>query len=223
MLGKDGIFSSAYAGSVRYYAAMLGCNHVHVDASERYGKYSWNMHHCRIVGANGVQTLTIPLVKPVTGSVATLKDLVISEHGDWRRIHWGALFSAYGKSPFFDYIADELHSIYENQGITNLYDFNKAIHNLVVDFLDLPIRTSYCEEAPLISDNTTDFRRRVGSNKSDNLPFISDIPYWQVWQSRYGFTPDMSILDLLMTQGRESLLILHQMLTQSISSQQLDL
>ena len=34
-------------------------------------------------------------------------------------------------------------------------------------------------------------------------------PYYQVFESRYGFIPDLSILDLLFNMGPESVLILH--------------
>ncbi|MDD7128802.1 MAG: WbqC family protein, partial [Prevotella sp.] len=33
-------------------------------------------------------------------------------------------------------------------------------------------------------------------------------PYYQVFQSRQGFLPDMSILDLLFNMGPESILVL---------------
>lgn len=210
MIYETGIFSSAYAGSIRYYAAMLSCKNIIIHSGEKYNKNAWGWNHCHIIGANGTQNLTLPLIKPSGGSLITSKDLFISEHGDWRRIHWGALFSAYGKSPFFDYIADDLKSIYENQKLTRLMDFNMAIHNLIVDFLDLPIELSVCDEIP--TENISDLRRKVGEKHADNLTFIHDIPYWQVWQERYGFTPDMSIIDLLMNHGRESILILNKML-----------
>lgn len=210
MIFEQGIFSSAYAGSVRYYATMLACRQVVINTHERYHKAFWSGHHCRIVGANGVQTLTIPVLKPVAGSVITSNDLLISEHGDWRRVHWGALFSAYGKSPFFDYIADELRSIYENREITRLVDFNKAIHSLIIDFLDLPINI-YADENH-VSEKAHDFCAKVGGKQPDRLDFVKDVKYWQVWQERYGFIPDLSIFDLLMTQGRESVLVLRQML-----------
>lgn len=210
MISEQGIFSTAYAGSVRYYAAMLACGEAVINVGERYHKAFWSGHHCRIVGANGVQTLTIPLLKPVGGSVIASKDLMMSEHGDWRRIHWGALFSAYGKSPFFDYIADDLRLIYENREITRLIDFNRALHNLVVDFLDLPIRVSENDDCTAVQ--AYDFCGKVGDKRPDRLDFVKDVKYWQVWQERYGFIPDLSIFDLLMTQGRESLLVLHQML-----------
>ena len=210
MISSKGIFSSAYAGSVRYYAAMLACENVQINAGERYHKHYWSGHHCRIVGANGEQILTIPILKPSNAPNFASKDLLMSEHGDWRRIHWGALFSAYGKSPFFDYIADDLRTIYENREITRLIDFNTAIHNLVVDFLDLPLNAQVSDEA--VAVDALNLCGKVGGKKEDSIDFIKNVPYWQVWQDRYGFMPDMSIFDLLMTQGRESVLILRDML-----------
>lgn len=212
MCVEKGIFSLAYAGSVRYYAAMLACKKVIVSIGDRRSKMSWNTNHCNLVGANGKQTLTLPLIKPIEGPVGTLNDVKISEHGDWRRVHWGALFSAYGKSPFFEYISDELQSIYENHNLDNLVEFNKAIHNLVVEFLDLPINVTFEAELPQINEDTIDFRGKVGVNKTDKLSFIQEQTYWQVWQERHGFIPDLSIFDLLMNQGREAIFTLKKMI-----------
>ncbi len=212
MCVEKGIFSLAYAGSVRYYAAMLACKKVIVSIGDKRSKMSWNTNHCNLVGANGKQTLTLPLIKPIEGPVGTLNDVKLSEHGDWRRVHWGALFSAYGKSPFFEYISDELQSIYENHNLDNLVEFNKAIHNLVVEFLDLPINVTFEAELPQINEDTIDFRGKVGVNKSDKLSFIQEQTYWQVWQERHGFIPDLSIFDLLMNQGREAIFTLKKMI-----------
>lgn len=211
MCFEKGIFSLAYAGSVRYYAAMLACKNVIVSIGDKRSKMSWNTNHCNLVGANGKQTLTLPLIKPIGTSLETLGDVMMSEHGDWRRVHWGALFSAYGKSPFFEYISDELQSIYESHNVDNLVEFNKAIHNLVVEFLDLPLDVTFTTELPQMDEDTRDFRGKVGVNKPDNLSFLQNQTYWQVWQERNGFSPDLSILDLLMNQGREAIFILKKM------------
>ena len=206
---KTGIFSLAYAGSVRYYAAMLACERVIVDTGERKRKTPWCAHHCRVTGANDEQILTLPLVKPATGAVGTLE---LSEHGDWRRTHWGAVFSAFGKSPFFEYIADDLKAIYENRDITSLAEFCKAIHALVVDFLDLPINVEYVDSLPEITDDVVDMRGKVGMASIDELPWIENCEYWQVWKDRHGFKCDQSIYDLLMTNGRESIFVLQSMI-----------
>lgn len=212
MLFDQGLFPMAYAGSVRYYAAMLACRAQRIRYGKIERKLPWCANHCRIVGANGEQTLTIPLLKPTDGQPETYSGMAISEHGDWRRVHWGALFSAYGKAPFFEYIADDLQALYENHEITQLIDFNKALNALIVDFLDLPL--NIIERNDFENDTNTegndspifDFTKEFGTSQRDTLSWIHDTPYWQVWQERHGFRPDLSIFDLLMTHGRESLL-----------------
>jgi hypothetical protein len=206
---STGLFSLAYAGSVRYFAAMLACDRVIVHTGEKKRKTPWCAHHCRVTGANDEQILTLPLVKPATGAVNTLE---ISEHGDWRRTHWGAVFSAFGKSPFFEYIADDLKAIYENREITSLLEFNKSINDLVIDFLDLPLSIEYLDTLPEDCDGVEDFRGKVGMSATDNLDWLKDQQYWQVWRDRHGFKTDQSILDLLMTNGREALFILEKMI-----------
>ena len=109
------VFGSAYMGSVRYYAALLAAGKGVIDTAQHIGKHSWKHNHCRILGANGVQTLAVPIEKCSSlDHKLTISDLKISEHGDWRRIHWGAIFSAYGKTPFFEYIEDDLKQVYDH-------------------------------------------------------------------------------------------------------------
>lgn len=212
MIFEKGIFSSAYAGSVRYYAAMMACRKVVVHTGECKRKMPWSINHCSLIGANGEQALTLPLIKNYENGIPALNKLEISEHGDWRRTHWGAVFSAYGKSPFFEYIADDLFAIYDDKNLTNLSEFNIAIHNLIVDFLDLPLEIDFIDDLSIGKNEYNDFRGLFGCLKSDGLDFIEDIPYWQIWNERHGFKPNLSIIDLLMTHGRESIFILRHML-----------
>ena len=211
------IFGSAYMGNVRYYAAMLAMrdNNILIDSNEKIGKHSWMHNHCRIMGANGIQLLTVPVEHVDTKcNGIVMRDLQISEHGDWRRIHWGAIFSAYGKTPFFEYIADDLASIYQRRDKW-LIDFNMSLHNLIVDFLDLPVnaRSAQVQSTPT---GATDWRNRIGIKKNDNIDSIVDIPYYNIWNTKHGFTPGLSIIDLLMNCGRESVFILLKMLNHSL-------
>ena len=199
------------AGSVRSYAVALMAGTLLVDKGEVRLPLRHSHHRYHIDGPNGVQTLTVPLVGATNNMVTPLRDVLISEHGDWRRLHWGALFSAYGRSPYFDYVADDLSRvIHGNQRY--LYEFNRQLHEVVVDFMDLPLTTCDFDpaEAPALPEGTLDLRGRIGMKKSDNLP-IADVPYYQMWQGRGGFRADLSILDLMMNMGRESILTLIEM------------
>ena len=155
--------------------------------------------------------LTIALDGTTNAMPVRMRDVRISEHGNWRHLHWGALYSAYGKSPYFDYIADDLHSIIGGEQ-TSLLEFNTALQNLIIDFLDLPIEIETKPITPEIAAEATDLRGLIGGKKPDTLP-ITDEPYYQVWASRHGFQPGLSILDLLMNTGRESIYTLQKMLS----------
>ncbi len=194
------VFSSRYAGSVDYYAAMLRYGTVAIDLTEPYDKHHKHINRMDIVGTNGCQSLSASLEKP-NRSMA-VGDIRLSEHGNWRHNHWGALFSAYGRTPFFDYFADDLKKIYTDTSIQTIADLNMALHFAVVDFLDLNIETfTIREKTPQEALNAADMHDGV-------LPLGAEKPYYQIWSQKFGFQPHKSILDLLFNLGREAVFIL---------------
>lgn len=191
---EKALFSTRYAGSVGYYAAMLHYGTVSFDLAEHYGKKNKMVNRMDIIGPNGVQTLSVPLVK---NGAKTVSELVISEHGNWRHNHWGALYSAYGRTPFFEYFADDLKNIIFDESLINLCDFNGKLHSAVVDFLDLPI----------VTESLNEKNEYVGYCRFDGVK--EDMrKYYQIWDEKYGFTPNLSILDLLFNEGREAIFTL---------------
>ena len=201
------LIGSMCAASVRCYAAALLPGHLLVDLDERRLPLRHSHHRYRIDGPNGIQTLTVPLVGSTNNMMTPLRDVLISEHGDWRRLHWGALFSAYGRSPYFDYVADDLSRVI-NGSQRYLHDFNAQMHEVIVDFMDLPLKTRYLQDVGEGDvQDVTDLRGRIAMKKPDTLP-ISNVPYFQMWTSASGFFPDLSILDLMMNTGREGIFTL---------------
>ena len=205
---------SMSAASVRCYAAALQTRTLIVDLDERHLPLRHSHHRYRIDGPNGVQTLTIPLVGSTNAMPVMLKDVLMSEHGNWRHLHWGALFSSYGKSPFFDFIADDLHRIIEGAQ-NSLLDFNMELHRVIVDFMDLPIATTVAtseqEVDAALQAGAVDLRGKMGGKRGDQLS-IANVPYYQLWsQRRSGFTASLSIFDLAMNEGREGIFTLLKM------------
>ena len=198
---------SMCAGSVRCYAAMVAAGRVIIDPGERHLPLRHSHHRYAIVGPNGVQQLTVPLTGNTHNMATPIDQVRISEHGDWRHLHWGALYSAYGRTPYFDYIADDLHALLVDGGQTSLLQLNLSIHRLVVDFMDLPLTTIVSTETP---PDAVDLRGRIGGKRPDSLP-LADVPYYQLWADRHGFRPGLNILDLLMNTGREGIFTLMQM------------
>ena len=58
--------------------------------------------------------------------------------------------------------------------------------------------------------SVNDLRGKIDGKRGDNLPII-DVPYYQLWATRHGFVPRLSILDLLMNEGRAGILTLMRM------------
>lgn len=203
------VMGSMCAASVRCYAAALMAGTLLVDLDETRLPLRHSHHRYRVDGPNGIQTLTVPLVGSTNNMMTPLRDVLISEHGDWRRLHWGALYSAYGRSPYFDYVADDLSRVIHG-GQRYLHEFNAQLHELIVDFMDLPIATRYLESGEK-NEGVADLRGRIAMKRPDTLP-IANVPYYQMWPVDGGFHADLSILDLMMNTGREGILTLMAML-----------
>lgn len=211
------LFGSMCAGDVRCYAAMLKAREVVIDATERRLPLRHSHHRYVIDAPNGPVKLTVPLVGATNAMSVPMRDMLVSEHGNWRHLHWGALFSSYGKSPFFDFIADDLHHIIIEGRQQRLLDLNMELHKLIVDFMDLPITTRVVsdedETAHLVACGIHDLRGKIGGKRPDTLP-IADVPYYQMWARRRDtFHPRLSILDLLMNEGREGIFTLLKMVS----------
>jgi len=204
------------AGDVRCYAAMVEAGKVVIDATECRLPLRHSHHRYVIDGPNGAVKLTVPLVGSTNAMPVMMRDVLISEHGNWRHLHWGALFSSYGKSPFFDFVADDLHRIIVGGQQHSLLELNMALHQLIVDFMDLPITTTVAstasEVAAALESRPLDLRGKIGGKRADTLA-IADVPYYQLWSGRRGgFLPRLSILDMLMNEGREGVFSLLKMI-----------
>ena len=193
--------STTYFGPVQWYQRLCQPEQVWIERWESFQKQTLR-NRCLIASANGVQALTVP-VEHSAGN-CLVKDVRISDHGNWRHLHWTALRSAYGKSPFFDYYEDDLHPFFENihpNRWAYLFDFNEAIREKMCELIDIH---------PVVSYTTTFVQG--GLTDAEALP-VGEItasfkPYYQVWQEKHGFLPNLSILDLLFNMGPESIFYL---------------
>ncbi len=196
------ILSSAYLAPISYYKQLNSHEKVWVEVFDHYQKQSYR-NRCIIAATDGPLALTIPVLKP-EGGKAMMKDVRISDHGNWRHLHWNALQSAYRKSPFFEYYADDFAPFYE-QKWEFLADFNEDLQHLVchlIDIAPLQRRTTHYEACPRDVD---DYREAIHPRLS---AVGNTTPYYQVFQERLGFLPDLSIVDLLFNMGPESVLYL---------------
>lgn len=201
------ILSSAYLAPVEYYVKLYQYGKAYIEQHDHYMKQTYR-NRCMIASADGPLSLTIPTEKNEAPK-CSMKDIRISDHGKWRHVHWNALVAAYKQSPFFDYYSDDLVRFYE-QRYEFLFDFNLELCQWICEQIDLQpmlLPTNDYEAAPLGAD---DFREIIHPKK-DYEQFDSNFnpcPYYQVFDTKLGFLPNLSIVDLLFNMGPESLLVL---------------
>lgn len=201
------ILSSAYLAPVEYYTKLFAYDTVYVERFDSYMKQTYR-NRCVIASAGGLQALTIPTEKG-EGTKCLMKDIRISDHGNWRHVHWNAFVAAYKHSPFFDYYADEFHRFYEHR-YEFLYDFNMDLCRWVCEQIDLQPALLPTEDYVAQPEGMEDYRERIHPKKAytEADADFSPVPYYQVFDVKTGFQPNLSIADLLFNMGPESLLVL---------------
>ena len=202
------LLSSAYCAPVQWYQKLNRYDAVVVEQYDNFLKQTYR-NRCIIATANGTQALTIPVEKGDTDK-CLIRDVRISDHGNWRRLHWNALATAYGDSPFFDYYVDDLRPFYE-QRFAFLLDFNMQMtaKAKLCELLDITPNISLSEEyVKDVESGVDDFREVIRpKHPMPDADFIPK-PYYQVYAQRHGFIPNLSILDLLFNMGNEALFYL---------------
>lgn len=200
--------SSAYLAPVEYYTKLLAYDKVFVEQYDHYIKQTYR-NRCTIAGPSGELALSIPTVKPDTLK-CPMKDIRISDHGNWRHLHWNAIESAYNNTPFFEYYKDDFRPFYEKK-YEFLADFNEELCQLVCKLIDIqPCIERTSEYKTEFTTEETDFREIIHPKKDFRIadPEFIPHPYYQVFDSKLGFLPNLSIIDLLFNMGPESLLVL---------------
>ena len=197
---------SLYLAPIALYARLYAASGIIFDRESSFIKQTFR-NRTIIATENGVQSLTIPIVH--TAGKQLMQDIRISEHGNWRHLHWNAMVSAYRKSPFFDYYADDFAHFYEERD-GFLIDFNLRLHNVVCELLGLERDVRFSSEETMERDKNEieDIRLIAEPKECSNITAFTLEPYYQVFASRHGFIPNISIVDLLFNMGPEALLTL---------------
>jgi hypothetical protein len=196
--------SIAYLAPVDYYTVLANTEGVLLEQHEFYEKQSYR-NRCVIATANGLMDLIIPVEKTDSRKLP-VRDVRISYHINWQMQHWRSIASAYNSTPFFEYYADDLIGFYEKKW-TFLWDFNIEIQQKMFELMDIQptIRLTdlYSKDLP---DGITDFRSAIHPKKD---PLLSQNKrYYQVFAQKFGFQPNLSVLDLLLNMGNEAVFTL---------------
>ena len=172
------LLSTTYFGPVQWYQKLYRYDQVLIEQHETFQKQTFR-NRCLIATTQGIQVLTVPVS---TGDSHAIKDVRVSDADDL----W----------PFFEKRWDFL------------LDFNEAIRQKMCELLDIHPQVGYTSDYQHIdSQHSTlnDFRTAI--DPKHPVADADFIPrrYYQVFEQKHGFLPNLSILDLLFNMGPESI------------------
>lgn len=196
-MSNSAILSLGYLPPVQYFAKLIQYQNIYIESAENYTKQTYR-NRCVILGANGPISLTIPVVK-TQGNHTPIKLIEIDNSTLWQKNHWKTIESAYRTSVYYDFVADILEPFY-NKRYTNLFEFDYQLMNAIFDFLS--IQPNIHTTTQYFSNYEVDFRNSI----SPKVDFLNDTQflsaeYFQVFSNKFGFVPNLSIIDLLFNEG----------------------
>lgn len=177
--------------SAAYYARIGAAGgRARIALQAPYDKRRKETHRYRVADSRrGAFDLTVPVHPPHGIPQARWTDVAVSDHGRWQAVHAAALATAYGPSPFFEHYMPRLAPLLLPPGGTPLARHIEALNAAVC--------------AILLIDNHIDYSADAVVPMPEPGP---EPPYWQPHAGAQGFTPGLSVLDLIFNLGPEAAL-----------------
>lgn len=201
MTSQSGILlNTAYFAPIRYFSKLVAYTDIYIEQHENFTKQTYR-NRAVILGANGIVPLIVPVEKG-RGQKIPIRDLRIAYDEEWQRNHWRTIFSAYNSSPFFEYYADDIELFFRKKPAF-LFDFNQQITETILELLDIDANLKLTADFELIPETCLNFREQISPklHRINNDLHFEAKPYTQVFSEKFGFVPDLSILDLLFNEG----------------------
>lgn len=188
------------------YAATAQFGTIIIDDNRRHDRRAKQTHRYRIADTHGEVTLTVPVKRPekasedVTDNHYTWHDIALSEHGRWWHTHRITIESAYGRTPFMQFYIDRMAHLFDE---TTVSKFNSVA--------DLCIEADRVARSILGMDNRVLYTSGGATVPADAVRLddmvgrVEVAPYYQVRDSKHGFMPHLSVLDIIFNLGPEAL------------------
>ena len=187
---------SSYIPNIATMALLSRREKVVIQTQAFYQKQTYR-NRTTIAGANGILNLSIPVKR--SSKERRLKDNEVRINYDeqWQKNHWKSFKSAYSSSPFFEYYEDELKEAFFTHK-SKLIDFNINLLYLFLEWCEIEVEISMSQEEVDFNPTTN---MLISSKEEPPLAFPK---YTQVFDNKFGFIPNLSVLDLISNLGPES-------------------
>lgn len=200
----DCLLSTAYLPPIAWFQHLLLADAPKIESKENYIKQSYR-NRCKILTANGLMDLSIPVLHK--GSKQSIDEILIQDEIAWRKQHWNAICSAYGKSAFFLYYRDAFEHFYAvPEKEQTLFEFNAALIRHLLKLLKIQKEIQFTETYTPESDTSNDKRNAfLAKGEPREAELVFSKKYYQVFSEKFPTQCNLSIIDLLFNQGPRSI------------------
>lgn len=206
---RSAIIEAHFLPCLHYMSKLLSYDHIYLEKKEHYKKRTYR-NRCRVGSPNGILNLSVPLGKGKS-SQCPMDEVTVAYQDDWARKFLRAIQSSYGKSAYFLHYFPELEDILLSKP-TTLFDLNAGLIEWLIESLQMEVKISSTEQYQLpteLAEDIDDLRDQIQLKKSTTDSSFEEYPYPQVFEAKTGFLKDLSVIELLFTQGPQALFHLH--------------
>lgn len=195
------IIENQYFPVIDWFKLSTRSSDINIEQYETFQKMSFR-NRCMILGSNGVINLTVP-IENGRESRAMIRDIKVDNSQPWQKQHWRSILSSYSRSPFFEHYSEGVNKLLQKQHIF-LFDLNWEIIEWLQKVLKLKANFEFTGDyvREYDQDKFVD-RRNFWLPKNYNRAAEGWTPkYTQVFEEKFGFYTNLSILDLLFCRGQ---------------------
>lgn len=222
---RVGIHQLHYLPWLRYFDKIYQSDVFVVLDDIQFNKNGWQNRN-RVKSASGTTLLTVPVHMH---AAQRLDEVRIHNGTPWRRKHWATLEQSYARAPYFDDYAGFLRKTYARDW-EFLNDINQAMLRFFLDALEIRTPVAFSSELQVpgvATERLANLIKAVGGDTYLSGAYALDayldasvleregialeLQEWHAptYPQRHGeFVADLSIVDLLMNCGPDSLGVL---------------
>lgn len=196
------ILSTAYFPPLAWFA-LAGQGGACLEACENYQKQSYR-NRCYILGPQGPQMLQVPIAH---GAAEGIREIQVDYSTPWVVRTQRALDTAYEMSAYFEYFRDEVFALLDARP-ERLWDLNLSLIDWCMKRSGLACKLEPSPDFAAPGSVADDYRSVIHPKHPDRVLESLGLnrPYYQVFRDRMGgFTPGLSILDLLFNEGPDAI------------------
>lgn len=201
MIDGTGILPLHYMPSISIFRSMSRFRSLDFQLDRPFEKMSFR-NRCVITDAQGMHTLSVP-IRGGRGFRGAYHDVMIDDRQPWNIHHWRAICTAYGRAPWFEFLAPGLESLYSSPP-ERLTAWNvQCLHFLFRQTgLPMPDLVEATMDDPT-AETSVDDRKEAWPRPQDfQFPRFGPFPaYVQVFQEKIPFSPNLSMLDFVLCAG----------------------